>query len=319
VRPSLSVIIPTRDRPDILKRSLSLLLEQAAAEDNLAEVLIVDDGSGDAARAELRQFLAKESRGEQVRILYQVSRGPAAARNLGVEAATTEIVLFLGDDILPCPGLLSAHVDAHCRRHPDEHTAILGQADLAPELCGSAFVHWWRRYNFRYQALLSGKRRPGPTSFYTNNLSLKRRFLLKYGLFDEAFPDAAYEDIELGYRLSQHGLQVIFVPQAQAYHYHPMDLRSACQRMETRGRYYDLFRQRTPLPVVPRTWRWLGNGPWIHPAIIRPLWRLAEICQARLDLGPIYISVLMYCFLVGRGMRPPLLHGNMVTFSGERQ
>jgi len=316
VKPLLSVIIPTRNRPDILQQTLSLLLEQMATADSPTEVIVVDDGSADAARTELRQFLDDQDAGKDVRILEQAPRGPAAARNLGIGAARGDLVLFLGDDILPCSGLLSAHTDAHCARYPAEHIAVLGLADLAPELCTSPFVQWWRKYNFRYQALLTGKRKPDVGSFFTNNLSLKRRFLLKHGLFDEAFPDAAYEDIELGYRLSQHGLQVVFVPEARAYHYHPMDLASACRRMETRGRDYALFKQRTPWPVAPRLWRWLGSGPWMHPTIIGPLWRLAETWQARLNLGPVYVLVLMYCFLVGRGVRPRLVWENPKPFSG---
>ena len=305
--PVLSVIIPTRNRTEVLQRTVNLLLGQAADLAQDAEILVVDDGSHAEESEEFARYLAGLGPAAQrVRYLQQAPCGPAAARNRALRAAQGVLVLFLGDDILPCPGLLAAHIAAHFEGYPDEGVAVLGLADLAPEFRDTPFARWWRRRNFRYDALLAGKRKPDIGFFFTNNLSLKRDFLLKYGMFDEAFPAAAYEDVELAYRLSNHGLHVIFLPEAEAYHYHRIDLDAACRRMETRGRYYDLFWERTHYPVVSKIWAWAAAGPWMRPALIRPLWLTARKLEERASLGPVNVLILMYFYLVGRGLRPPL-------------
>ena len=312
MEPILSVIIPTRNRADTLKRTVTLLLEQAMqlADGVEVEVIVVDDGSDAAVHDEFQHYL--EGIGQsarQVCYLRQSPLGPAAARNRALEVARGEVVLFMGDDILPCPGLLVAHIAAHREWYAGENIAILGLADLAPEFRDTPFARWWRRWNFRYDSLISGRRQPGIGFFFTNNLSIKRSFLLEHGMFDESFPAAAYEDIELAYRLSQHNLKVVFVPQAEAYHYHRIDLEAACHRMETRGQHYELFYEKTHYPAFSKVWVWAGRGPWMRPLIIRPLWLVARKLETRVSFGPANILILMYFFLVGRGLRPPLAIG----------
>jgi len=305
-RCALSVIIPTRNRPRLLTQAVDHLLAQATTVDFGFEVLVIDDGSTMDIRSPVER-LARE-RGHQAALRYfcQEPRGPAAARNLGIREAKGEVVLFLGDDILARSGLLQAHVTAHDIEFPSREYAVLGLADLAPELCDTPFVQWWRRWNFRYWLLLEGRRQPDYSFFYTNNLSLKRSFLLECGLFDESFRYAAYEDGELGYRLTRHGLQVVFKPEARADHYHRIDLDAACRRMVVKGRAYDLFIEKTGMYGVSQIWSAMGSGPWMRPLFIRPLYRLADWSQTRVALGPVYILVLMYCFQVARGCCSPI-------------
>lgn len=304
--PLISIIIPTRDRADLLTRVVELLLDQEADLDGSIEVVVVDDGSEMDMSAALSASIGNQYRRDRVRVLRCPPRGPAAARNQGIQTARAPLVLFIGDDILPLPGFLRCHVQAHTVEFPEENIAVLGLADLSPELRRTPFVKWWRRWNFRYDLLLSGRRKPDFSFFYTNNLSLKRAFLLQHGLFDESFRNAAYEDGELGLRLERNGLNIVFKPEAQATHHHPMDLASACRRMFVRGRSYDLFVAKTGAMGISRAWLWLGSGFWMHPYIARPLYRLADWSQTRISLGLVYILVLMYYFQVGRGKLPAL-------------
>jgi glycosyltransferase involved in cell wall biosynthesis len=300
----LTVIIPTRNRVSLLLKVVEALLEQSPDIDGHLEIIIVDDGSTVQVESALEKLVSTHQVEDQVRYFYQESKGPAAARNLGIREARGETILFLGDDILPLPGLLRAHLHAHLVEYPQLEVAVLGLADLAPEFCQTPFVNWWRRWNFRYQLLLEGKREPDFSFFYTNNLSAKRTLFLQNGMFDEEFSYAAYEDGELGARLERQGMRLIFKPEAQALHYHPIDLHSACQRMITRGKAYDLFLEKTGLPGMPKLWLTVGQGPWINPTIIRPLYRFADWLQFRGVVNLLYISVLMYSFEIGRGNKP---------------
>lgn len=307
VAPLLSVIIPTQNRSDKLIKVLDALFTEAATLDDAVELLVVDDGSRASEAEAVEQYLReRDPQARMSQCLRQEARGPAAARNYGLRAARGDVVLFIGDDIVSCGQLLGTHIEAHTDRYLDDYYAILGLADLPPELANTPFARWWRARNFRYGQLLSGRREPDIGFFFTNNLSLKRRFLLEHGVFDEAFPAAAYEDVELGYRLAPHGLKIIFLPQAEAYHVHRIDVETACKRMYTRGRYYDLFRERTDYPAVSRVWMLVGDGPWMQPWLVRPLWRLASSLENRASLGPFNVLILMYFFQAGRGLKPGL-------------
>jgi glycosyltransferase involved in cell wall biosynthesis len=93
MKDSVSVIIPTFNRCHMLPRAIDSVLNQTY--DNL-ELIIVDDGSDDSTADLVRGYLKKSSR----RILYlqQDNSGPAAARNRGINAASSDYLAFLDSD-----------------------------------------------------------------------------------------------------------------------------------------------------------------------------------------------------------------------------
>lgn len=98
--PTVSVVIPTRDRPATLGAALRSALDQAGVD---VEVVVVDDGSGHAT-AELLAGLTDP----RLRVLRNDRpEGVAAARNRGLAAAAGEWVAFLDDDDLWAPTKLA--------------------------------------------------------------------------------------------------------------------------------------------------------------------------------------------------------------------
>lgn len=85
---ALSIIIPTHDRPDEVRRAVASAI--SALPDG-AEIVVVNDNSGDAG-------LDLQSPHPAVRIVEGSGAGPAAARNAGVDAARHPVLLFLDDD-----------------------------------------------------------------------------------------------------------------------------------------------------------------------------------------------------------------------------
>ena len=86
--PRATVVIPTRDRPQLLRRALATALRQV---DVIAEIIIVDDGGSVPS--------ALPVTGGSLRVLRKDrSEGVSAARNHGIEAARGEWVAFLDDD-----------------------------------------------------------------------------------------------------------------------------------------------------------------------------------------------------------------------------
>ncbi|WP_082127109.1 mycofactocin biosynthesis glycosyltransferase MftF [Allosalinactinospora lopnorensis] len=96
---SVAIIIPVRDRPGMLARLLSALCADPGTAG--VPVVVVDDGSRvpEATRATCDEYGAKLVR-------HETSRGPAAARNSGLRATTSEFVAFCDSDVVPEPGWL---------------------------------------------------------------------------------------------------------------------------------------------------------------------------------------------------------------------
>lgn len=90
----LSAIIPTRDRPDLLRDCLATLAQQRLGDVEL-EVLVVDDGSQEPLAALVADF---DAPGVLFRTLRQPPASAAAARNAGVAAAASDLIAFLDDD-----------------------------------------------------------------------------------------------------------------------------------------------------------------------------------------------------------------------------
>ena len=90
-----------------------------------------------------------------------------------------------------------------------------GRVTISPEVPPSIFakLHLDAGYEmWKDQTVLDWR------AFYTCNVSVKRNFLVTYGLFEENI--RYHEDLELSERLSRHGLTVIYNPKALGYHYH---------------------------------------------------------------------------------------------------
>ncbi len=88
--PSVSVVIPTCDRPGFLRQALASV---AAQEHRPQEVVVVEDGDG-------AECVAGEWGSLPLRLIKGPRRGPGAARNEGVAAAKGEVIAFLDDDDL---------------------------------------------------------------------------------------------------------------------------------------------------------------------------------------------------------------------------
>jgi GT2 family glycosyltransferase len=212
----LSVIIPCHGRHRLIADLLRLLEIQTLSRDR-REILLVDDGSRPPLASRLPAALRKN-----VRILRLRSRrGPAAARNLALEKAGGRIVLFLNSDAVPSPDLLEAHLAA--QNGGRENAAVLGRFDSHPS-CADLFLRLCDlgELIFPYQRLRPGIVQPG-NFFWTCNLSIRRSAVLRAGGFDPEFPYPMQDDIELGFRLWKLGTGVIYHPEIECSHRHPMN------------------------------------------------------------------------------------------------
>ena len=218
--PAISVIMPTYNRSYDLARTLRAYEQQLGGSE--FEVIAVDDGSSDATHQVLSSYQPRRYR---LRVEHlEKNSGPAAARNRGMALAQAPLVIFVGDDILPDRYLIEGHITAH-RLYSSEQAAVLGKVAWPNDLPVNtlmAHIDGIGAQQFSYHYFKDGETYDY-RHFYTANLSLKRDFLLSEDKgFDTGFPYAAFEDVELSYRLAKRGLKIYYASAllGQHYHYH---------------------------------------------------------------------------------------------------
>jgi GT2 family glycosyltransferase len=240
VTPSFSVVIPTYQRCETLARVLDALAGQREAPE--FEVVVVDDGSADRTPELLQGYRPPYP----FRFRSQKNAGPAAARNRGVEEARGERILFLGDDTVPEPSLLSVHARAHGER-PGERVAVLGYTTWPEERRVTPFLHHINEYGLQFgYGLIEDPEAVPFNFFYTSNISIARALLFEADLFDTTFPHAAWEDIEIAYRLTRKGMRILYRPEAIARHYHDISFSSFRRRQQSAGESAARFYEKHP-------------------------------------------------------------------------
>jgi glycosyltransferase involved in cell wall biosynthesis len=220
----------------------------------------VDDGSTDGT---LEWLESHSSEFPHVRSHSQDHMGPAAARNLGVEKAIGDTIIFIDSDLVVTEHFLQAHADALVQGEQQQGSDRL----------------------FTYGAVINTCNFDNPTAepykltdfsaayFATGNVAIARKWLLKAGLFDTRFQLYGWEDLELGVRLKQLGIKLIKCPEAVGYHWHPAFALDQIPRMIDqeiqRGRMGVLFYQKHP------TWdvRLMIQMTWLH----RILWGILSL------------------------------------------
>lgn len=246
--PRVSVIIPTYNRLERLKRVLTGLQQQTYP---LAqcEIIVVSDGSTDGTNA----YLENPPTALPIIPVIQANQGVAATRNHGLHYATGEFVLFLDDDVVPTPALIAEHIHTHTTSRTDK--VVLGPMLTPPDCTLLPWVQWEQAMLMKqYEDMLAGRWQPTARQFYTGNTSLARRLLLAAGGFDPTFRRA--EDVELAYRLVRYGVQFVFNPRAIGYHYAERSFHSWLEIPSTYGRNDVIFaRDKQQDWLLPTIWR----------------------------------------------------------------
>jgi glycosyltransferase involved in cell wall biosynthesis len=258
-----SVVIPTYNRKPILEKCLRAIEHQQIRDTSLIEgyeVVLVDDGSTDGT---LEWLESHKSEFPHVRSHVQDHMGPASARNLGVEQARGDTIIFIDSDLVVTENFLQAHADA----------LVQGQQQLGND---RLFTYGWVINTCNFDNPTSEPYKITDFSaayFATGNVAIARKWLEKAGLFDTRFQLYGWEDLELGVRLKQLDLKLIKCPAAVGYHWHPPFALDQIPRMIDReiqrGRMGVLFYQKHPSWDV----RMMIQMTWLH----RVLWGMLSL------------------------------------------
>ena len=232
-----SVVIPTYNRVRMLQRVLDALQQQVSAPE--FETIVVSDGSTD----DTERIISART---DVTFISQPNSGPGRARNAGVALASGRYIIFIGDDTVPERQFLAEHARVHRDSGDDPLVACLGYTGWPGEERVTAFMDYINDYGlqFGYRLIKDGETVPF-NFFYTSNISIDRQLLVEHP-FDTTFPSAAWEDIELAYRLDAKGLKIRYNGRAVTRHHHQMSVDSFARRQYTVGKSGAIFYSKHP-------------------------------------------------------------------------
>lgn len=299
----ISVVIPTQSRLPVLARTVTALAEQA--KDGLdVEAIIVCSGATPEYREEVRALAAALPL--PAKVLARADGGAAGARNAGVGAAESELVLFLNDDTPPLSaGLVRAHVEAHAA-DPDEWRGVLGRVVWDPRVEATPVMEWMTRSGkMNDYSFLADPDDQRPT-LYAPNLSLKRSAFAAVDGFDERFWRYGWAEYDLALRLHDRGFRIRLLPDVLVGHDHVYTLRDSLRRMDSVGRGANLLNRvhdgrddlATPSPAGAKA----RAGRALAPAIARlpvPAWLPVRLQDAA-------FKTLHYAALARGYARPPI-------------
>lgn len=224
--PSVSVVMPTRDRAQLLERALEAVL----ADEATTEAIVVVDGSDPETRRLLDRLADRDRR---IRVtntpdhparLHRVQRG----RDHGVSVASSEVILSIDDDVVAEAGLVSGHARWHAgpdrivvvgympvvtpRRWPFTHSPISYYAGAYESMC--------EEFSSDPDSILH--------KLWGGNVSVRRSDWLK--AIKHPRVGTNLDDKELGLLLLRDGLRAVFDPKLRADHWYERSLRGTIDR-----------------------------------------------------------------------------------------
>lgn len=218
--PRISVIMPVRNKLAYTQACLQAL-RRVAPFDPPYELTIVDDGSSDDTPSYLRSL------GGRVRVCRNaISRGFAAACNLGATQAGGEFLVFLNNDTIPHPGWLSALLEP---MRADSSIGVVGSKLLYPDgsIQHAGVVFAPAAYSpIMPLHIYKGDRGDAPwvnkprefQAVTAACLLVRRDLFLGLGGFDKAYVNE-FEDVDFCFRVRERGLRVFYTPKSVLTHH----------------------------------------------------------------------------------------------------
>ncbi|MEO7986586.1 MAG: glycosyltransferase [Gemmatimonadales bacterium] len=245
---SVSVIIPARNEEHSIGELVTSVRAQLP-DGPCLEILVVDDGSGDATAEAARRA------GAVVLSLPPVEGGgnPAVARNRGAAAASGDVLVFLDADCTPATGWLPRLLAAHAAGATVVGGALDLPAGLPPMARYDYFCGWYHVHS---------RRAPGEVPNHPpGNLSVNRDAFARTQGFTEHQPVAyAHEELAWQAEVRRGGGRILFDPGAVVFHHNRPGFRNLLRRNYRWG--YSAIESKAPSGAARLAWLYR------HPALL---------------------------------------------------
>lgn len=232
MKSNTSLIIPTYKR---LASLVVLLKNLSKGEKDFKEIIIVEQVENNKKDVEV---LAKKL-GLPVRYIFLPEASTAHAMNVGVEAAMSEFVLFLDDDVEPKADLIKNHLNIFS----DEHVAatvgraITAHQKIEPEYNRTGRINWLGQFSDGFSSLIKQE----VDTVIGCNTCWRKSVYLELGGIDEQFTGNAIRlESDLSLRAKSAGYKIIYEPLAEVFH--RREELGGARKTENRMKwYFDFF------------------------------------------------------------------------------
>jgi len=228
---TVSVVIPTYNRVEYLKKALKSLLNQSYMPN---EIIVIDDGSTDGTKEFLMSISKKN---KLIKYYFQKNGGPSKARNLGIKNAKGDIICFFDDDEIANKDWIKEIVQSF------ESEDIGGVGGPCIELEGENI------YEKYLKSIFVGsysKKLP----YLGGNLAFYKKILQKVGGFDEHLKTG--EDVDLSFRIYLKNYKIRFNEKMIVYHFNPCkNFVNFIRKGYYRGFYYSYLNKKYPIYFNP--------------------------------------------------------------------
>ena len=188
----LSIVIPAWNASKTIEKCLDSLQNQTIQP---KEIILVDDGSDDTTVSIATKY-------KTINIKTGGRKGPATARNMGAEAATGDIVLFLDSDVIVQNDLIEKVLS-----HFQDESVWAVQTLYTPTCPAQNPVSLYQNYYYYYS--LNRMAGGDTATFATWCAAIRRDKFAKIGGFNVRIPEPTVEDEELGYTIVEKGGRII--------------------------------------------------------------------------------------------------------------
>lgn len=203
----VSIIVPSYNGKAKVSRLLADLTKQSF---KLFETIVVIDGSTDGTRQELD---SQKFDLASLKIIEQKNAGRAGARNTGADAASSDILLFIDDDMILSENFVEEHLKVH-----SQHDIVIGKLEAYDDGINQEIFEFSYYMNNKANAVLfSTSRQEFETPYITaGNFSIKKHLFEVIGRFDSRLNDS--EDFELAVRCKENGHRIHYSAECLLYH-----------------------------------------------------------------------------------------------------
>ncbi len=185
----VSIVVLTYNRKNLLNKCILSLLQQTYEG---FEIIILDEFSNDGTGDLIKDFCKNNS---NITLLQREKKGLGYGRNMGIIAATGDIIAFIDDDEEAHKNWLYNGVQALKQNNAD---VVLGaiyypNGDLFKDISSTTLI--WA----------------------TANIFYRKKVIKEVGMFDEKFVFGS-EDVDLGLRVFKNGYKMVVSEKAKTYH-----------------------------------------------------------------------------------------------------
>jgi GT2 family glycosyltransferase len=271
----VSVVIPTYSRRDLLEKNLHFVVEAAENRiNNIAEIIIVDDGSTDDSYAFVKNNYP------QVKIVkHKINRGFSAAVNTGVRSAKSELICLINNDVVPSPDFLRTVLP-----HFEDNNVFAVSFNEKGEF-------GWAKGKFidGFVEHEAGKKsdKPHITFWVSGGSGVFRRstWIALGGMDEKLFSPFYWEDMDLCYRAVKRGFTLLWESGSLVEHRHESTIgqlsQTYVQRIRERNQLFFLWKNITSRNLFKKHLWGLFKRVVKHPGYLR------IVIMALLSLGAV--------------------------------